>query len=102
MLNTQQIIIDCAKVIKENVSDKGCDLIIDNLDDCLIIKCDEFYRNRKITDNLVFENNMIIKILIIELKSNNAHPSEIEEKMRNGSQMALKIIERYDRNNSNM
>jgi len=48
----------------------------------------------KICDHLIFVGNKFIIIVIVEFKSRNAKPSEIEKKLTNCSMAALNILER--------
>lgn len=90
--------IDCIKsnftnTIVARCSEKGCKLRLNGLSDYIVLKGERICQDRKICDCIIFvRNNRIIGI--VELKSRTAHPSEIKEKLINGSIIALDILEK--------
>ena len=51
-------------------------------------------KSRKICDHIIFVGNDCVTIVIVEFKSRNARPSEIEKKLVNCSMTALNILEK--------
>lgn len=73
-------------------SEKGCELKLNGLRSCVALKGEVICQDRKICDYIIFKINNTIIIGIVELKSKTAHPGEIEEKLTNGSKIALNIL----------
>lgn len=93
------LVIDCVKskftnAIITRCSEMGCRLKLDGLSNYVILKGERICQDRRICDCIIFIRDDSIIIGIVELKSKTAHSSEIEEKLTNGSLIALKILER--------
>ena len=92
--------IDCIKndFAEERVnrcSDRGCTLKLGGLSNSVILKGDGICKDHKICDCIIFTpGGEYVVIGIIELKSRTVHASEIEEKLTNGSEVALDILEK--------
>jgi len=92
-------IIDC---IKDNYCDaavshcaeKECKLRLTGLDNYVILKGEKICKDRKICDHIIFVGNDLILIIVVEFKSRNARPREIEEKLVNCSRAAVDILEK--------
>jgi len=92
-------VIECIKsnfinAIIARCSEMGCRLKLDGLSNYVILKGERIYQDRRICDCIIFTRDDCIIIGIVELKSKTAHSSEIEEKLTNGSLIALDILER--------
>jgi len=90
-------ILNCIKnnynnAVVTRCSEKGCELRLDGLKNYVVLKGEVICHDRKICDYIIFKINSSIIIGIVELKSKTAHPGEIEEKLTNGSKMALNIL----------
>lgn len=75
--------------------DNGCTLRLNDLNDYIIMKGERICIDRKMCDCIIFKNNNIIIIGIVELKSKNPHVNDIEEKLNNSSAKAIEIFEQY-------
>jgi hypothetical protein len=93
-------IMDCIKgdfgrEIVNQCSERSCKLKLTGLSDYVILKGERICNNRKICDCIIFTmGDEYIVIGVVELKSRTAHSSEIEEKLTNGSEVALNILEK--------
>jgi len=87
--------IECADEQIEHCSEKGCKLKLDASYEHIILKGEKICSDRKICDCIIFVNqNDDLIVGIVELKSRSIHSSEIEEKLKNGSEIAVKILEK--------
>ena len=73
-------------------SEMGCRLRLNGLSNRVVLKGERICQDRRICDCIIFTGSIIIGI--VELKSKTANSSEIEEKLTNGSEIALNILER--------
>jgi len=69
----------------------GCMLRLNGLSNYAVLNGERICKNRRICDCIIFTEGNIIGIA--ELKSKTTHSSEIEEKLTNGSKIALNILE---------
>lgn len=72
---------------------RNCRLVLDGLGNHVVLKGEFICKDRKICDCIIFVQNRHVIIAIAELKSRVAHSVEILEKLRNGSEIALDILE---------
>ncbi len=86
---------DFADTVIPRCSEMGCKLKLNNLNSHVVLKGESICHNRKICDCIIFARDNPVIIGIIELKSRNIHSSEIEEKLTNGSEIALDILKKY-------
>ena len=91
-------VIDCIKgnftnAIIARCSDMGCRLRLNGLSNHVVLKGERICKDRRICDCIIFTRDNCIIIGIAELKSKTAHSSEIVEKLTNGSEIALDILE---------
>lgn len=89
-------VIDCIKdnftnAIIPRCSEMGCMLKLNGLSNHIVLKGETICQNRRICDCIIFTEGIIIGI--VELKSRTVHSSEIEEKLTNGSEIALNILD---------
>ncbi len=85
---------DFADMIIARCSEMGCKLKLNNLNNHVVLKGESISHDGKICDCIIFARDNPVIIGIIELKSRNIHSSEIVEKLTNGSEIALGILER--------
>lgn len=88
--------IDCIKnnftnAIIPRCSEMGCRLRLNGLSNRVVLKGERICQDRRICDCIIFTGCIIIGI--VELKSKTAHSSEIVEKLTNGTEIALDILE---------
>ena len=76
----------------------GCRLRLNDLSNYIVLKGERICENRKICDCIIFTRDNCIIIGIVELKSKTIHSSEIVEKLTNGSEIALDILEQCSDN----
>ncbi len=94
-------VIDCINIKFadkkiERCSEKGtgCKLKLNASYEHSIIKGEKICNDRKICDCIIFVNyDNTLLIGIVELKSKHIDASDIKEKLTNGSEIALKILE---------
>jgi len=86
----------CCDAVVSHCSEKGCTLKLTGLSNFVILKGEKLSKNRKICDHVIFIGNDRTIIVIVEFKSRNARPSEIEKKFTNCSTAALDILEKCD------
>lgn len=91
-------IIECIKskwcdAVVSHCSEGGCKLIFAGLRNYAILKGEKICKGHKICDHIIFVGNDLVTIVIVEFKSRNAHPREIEKKLVNCSIAALNILE---------
>ncbi len=96
-------VVDCIRsnhtnAIIRRCSEKGCSLKLDGLGNRIVLKGEIIYEDRKICDCIIFAGDNCIIIGIVELKSKTIHSSEIREKLENGSEIALDILEKCSSN----
>lgn len=89
--------IDCVKndfsnAVISNCQEGRCKLNLDGLNNYVLLKGEIICTDRKICDCIIFTKDNLIIIGTIELKSKDIHASEIVEKLTNGSEIALDII----------
>jgi len=94
-------VIDCIKnnftnAIIPRCSERSCRLKLNSLSNYVVLKGERICQDRRICDCIIFTREIIIGI--VELKSKTAHSSEIEEKLTNGSEIALNILESCSNN----
>ena len=94
-------VIDCIKnnftnAIVPRCFEMGCMLNLNGLSNHVVLKGETICQNRRICDCIIFTEGIIIGI--VELKSRTAHSSEIEEKLTNGSEIALNILDKCSNN----
>ena len=94
-------VIDCIKdnftnAIIPRCSEMGCMLKLNGLSNHVVLKGEIICQDRRICDCIIFTEGIIIGI--VELKSRTAHSSEIEEKLTNGSEIALNILDKCSNN----
>lgn len=92
-------IIDCIKdnycdAVVSRCAEKECKLRLIGLDNYVILKGEKICKYRKICDHIIFIGNDLISIIVVEFKSRNVRPSEIEEKLINCSIAAVDILEK--------
>lgn len=92
-------IIECIKskwyeAVVPHCSERGCKLILTGLVNYAILKGEKICKGRKICDHIIFVGNDLVTIVLVEFKSRNARPSEIEKKLVNCSMAALNILEK--------
>ncbi len=85
---------DFADMVIARCSEVGCKLKLNNLNNHVVLKGENICQDRKICDCIIFVRDNPVIIGIIELKSRNIHSSEIVEKLTNGSEIALDILEK--------
>ena len=83
---------DFSKGLAKNCSERGCRLRLNGLSNRVILKGEKICEDHKVCDFILFVNNNHIIIGIVELKSKTVHPSEVVEKLTNGSEIALNIL----------
>jgi len=94
-------VIDYVKSIKSKFTnaviarcrEMGCELKLNGLSNYVILKGERICGDRRICDCIIFTRDNCIIIGIVELKSKTIHSSEIIEKLTNGSEIALDILE---------
>lgn len=79
-------------------SEKGCRLRHNGLTNYIILKGERICKDRRICDCIIFIKDNGIIIGIIELKGKTIHVSEIIEKLSNGSEIALYILDKCNDN----
>lgn len=79
-------------------SERGCGLRLNGLNKHVVLKGETLCKDRRICDCIIFTRDNCIIIGIVELKSKTIHPSEIVEKLTNGSGIALDILEKCSDN----
>ena len=94
-------VIDCIKnnftnAIISRCSEIGCRLRLNGLSKCVVLKGERICQDRKICDCIIFTEGTIIGI--VELKSRTTHSHEIVEKLTNGSEIALNILDECSNN----
>jgi len=94
-------VVECIKnnftnAKRRGCSEKGCTLKLNGLSNHVVLKGERICQNRRICDCIIFAEGIIIGI--VELKSKTAHSSEIEEKLANGSEIALNILDECSNN----
>jgi hypothetical protein len=72
-------------------SEQGCKLDLSGIRNKVILKGEKIRPTKKISDCLIFTESTMIGI--VELKGKTAHPTEVQEKLVNGSLAALEILE---------
>jgi len=80
-----------ADAVIPRCSEMGCKLRLNGLSNYVVLKGESLCKDRRICDCIIFTGGIIIGIA--ELKSKTAHSSEIEEKLTNGLEIALNILE---------
>jgi len=65
---------------------------------CMILKGEKLCQNQKICDCIIFDEDHQV-IGIIKLKSKTTYPTEILEKLINGSKIASKLLEECNARN---
>ncbi|MGC8932751.1 MAG: hypothetical protein ACP5KE_09110 [Candidatus Methanodesulfokora sp.] len=80
--------------IIKHCSERSCELRLTGLNNYVILKGEKICRDKKMCDCIIFADRSPVLIGVVELKSRTADPDEVEEKLTNGSQMALDILER--------
>jgi len=91
--------INCVKsnfthALETRCSDKGCELKLFGLKNYIVLKGEDLCQSRRICDCIIFKVHSYIIVGIVELKSKTAHSSEVVEKLTNGSNVALDILEK--------
>ena len=77
-------------------SERDCKLKLDGLSNYVVLKGEKICRDHKICDCIIYIKKDHIIICMVELKSKTVDSSEVEEKLTNGSVIALDILGRYD------
>lgn len=67
---------------------------LNGLNNYIILKGEKVCAGRKICDFIIFARNDRVIIGIVELKSKTIHANEIKQKLTNGSEIALDILEK--------
>jgi len=88
-----RIKIDFSNAIVASCSERGCKLRLNGLSNRVVLKGERICKDRRICDCIIFTRDNCIIIGIVELKSKTIHSSEIVEKLTNGSEIALNILE---------
>lgn len=78
--------------------ENDCGLQLNALSNYVILKGEKISQGCRICDCIVFIFAKEIIIGIVELKSKTVHSSEIKEKLTNGSEIALNILEGCNNN----
>lgn len=77
--------------------EKKCCINLRGLHDHIIIKGETIAKSKfRICDCIIFINISGSELVLIELKSKTSKATEVEEKLKNGSEQALKILKRCD------
>ncbi len=98
-------IVSCIKkrfayaVIKK-CSESNCQLKLNGLSNYIVLKGEKICNDRKICDCIIFKENHHIIIAVIELKSKNIRASEIREKLTNGREKGLMVLEKCNDNDT--
>lgn len=80
------------KAVITHCAEQNCKLDLRGLNNFIILKGEKICITKKMCDCLLFHEKECIIIGTIELKSKTAHASEIIEKLRNGLEFAIKIL----------
>jgi|GEM_PF-1339326 len=91
-------IVDCVKnnhinAVVTRYSEGRCKLKLGNLTDYVVLKGEELCINIKICDFIIFSEEKHVIVGVVELKSKSVHVREIMEKLNNGLNTALQILE---------
>ena len=84
---------DFINAIIARCSEKGCSLRLNGLSNHVVLKGERICKDRRICDCIIFTRDNCIIIGVVELKSKTIHSTEIVEKLTNGSEIALGILE---------
>jgi len=84
---------DFSNAVVASCSERSCKLRLNGLSNRVVLKGERTCQDRRICDCIIFIKDRCIIIGIVELKSKTIHSSEIVEKLTNGSEIALNILE---------
>ena len=82
--------------------ERGCRLVLGGITDCVVLKGEDIVGDRRICDCVIIHAGIPLRVLLVELKSGGAKPSQIFEKFSNAadlvSQMGRRLFdgEEYD------
>jgi len=90
-------LLDCiettySKSLIDKCCDSGVKLPIGEIDRYVILKGEKLSTKNKVCDCIIFIKGKRIMICLIELKKNNMHANEIEEKINNSKDIALDVL----------
>ena len=83
-----------SEAVVPRCSDMGCTLELDGLPNSVVLKGEKIATDRKICDCLVFAVRNRVLIGVVELKSKTVHADEVVEKLTNGTETALQVLDR--------
>jgi hypothetical protein len=84
----------------DSCCESGCRLGIDIARHRIILKGEKLCPNQRICDNIIFVENAVIKVVLVEFKRRNVDVGRVIEKLENCSEMALSIIGEFYGNTS--
>lgn len=93
-MDIDRIKSDFSHASRRRCSESGCTLRLDGLSDHVVLKGEEICQDRKVCDCIIFVVGSPVVIGIVELKSRTVHSSEIVDKLTNGSEIALDVLEK--------
>jgi hypothetical protein len=86
--------------VVESCREGGCRLDIDITHHRIILKGEKLCPNQRICDNIIFVENNVIEIILVEFKSRNVNVREVEEKLETCSRKALSVFGEFYGNTS--
>jgi hypothetical protein len=81
--------------VTKECSDAGCKLKLSDLKDYVVLKGEAVFKDQPVCDCIIFVNNAISLVGVVELKSKTVDVSKVRQQLTNGLKFAIEVVKKY-------